>query len=83
MDIKKMRATAMRNYCNGGDTIVECMDDKQCQEFIDGFKHLDESGQEKALMAFIREGYSITMEHKAAANYFSGEPIHDLGKGWY
>jgi len=36
--VEEVKALAKANYTKGGDTIVECFDDKQIQEYITGVK---------------------------------------------
>ena len=36
LTIEKVKEIAMKNYNSGGDVVIECWDDKDIQEFIDG-----------------------------------------------
>lgn len=62
LTIERVKELAMKNYEKGGDTIIECYEDKEIQELID-----DGIDTEKKLLKFFKDGYEINEEYRKAA----------------
>lgn len=65
LTIKHVKEIAMQLYEKGGDTIIECYEDKQIQALIDA-QGID---TENKLRNFIQQGYEIDEEYRKAALY--------------
>ena len=50
LTVKKVKEIAKKNYNNGGDTIIECWDNKNIQDFIDGTGEYNKPATIKDLM---------------------------------
>lgn len=64
LTIEKVKELARKNYCKGGDIIVECYEDKEIQELIDNGIDTEEK-----LLKMFRERYEIDEEYRKAALY--------------
>jgi len=64
LTIERVKELAMENYCKGGDTIVECYEDKEIQELIDRGVNT-----EAKLLKMFREQYEIDEEYRQAAKW--------------
>ena len=66
LTIEQVKKLAMKNYEKGGDTIVECYEDKEIQELIDN--GID---TEKKLLKFFKDGYEIDEEYRKASLWYA------------
>ena len=64
LTIERVKELAMKNYCKGGDTIVECYEDYQIQDLIDRGVNT-----EKKLLKFFQDQYEIDEEYRAVAKW--------------
>ena len=64
LTIERVKELAMKNYCKGGDTIVECFEDKEIQELIDKGVNTEEK-----LLKMFREQFEIDEEYRKAAKW--------------
>ena len=62
--IERIKELAIQNYNKGGDTIVECYDDKMIEELI----NIGINTEEK-LLEFFKTQYEIDEEYRKAANW--------------
>ena len=82
LTIERVKELAKQNYCKGGDTIVECYEDYQIQELIDGGVDTEEK-----LLQMFQEQYEIDEEYRQAAKWYAYGTTDDeeiaefLGKG--
>ena len=66
LTIERVKELAKQNYCKGGDTIVECYEDYQIQELIDGGVDTEEK-----LLKMFQEQYEIDEEYRQAAKWYA------------
>lgn len=64
LTIERVKELAMKNYSKGGDTIVECYEDKEIQQLIDRGINT-----EKKLLKFFKDQYEVDEEYRAAAKW--------------
>ena len=82
LTIERVKELAMKNYCKGGDTIIECYEDKEIQELIDRGINTEEK-----LIEMFQEQYEIDEEYRQAAKWHAYGTTDDeeiaefLGKG--
>lgn len=50
LTIEEVKKVAMKHYNNGGDTIIECWEDREIQEWIDGAGVWYKPGSKKELL---------------------------------
>ena len=64
--VERVKELALENYNKGGDTIVECYEDKQIEELI-------KSGidTEEKLLDWFKTQYEIDEEYRKAANWYA------------
>ena len=65
LTVEKVKELAMKNYCKGGDIIIECYTDKGIQELID-----NGMDTKKKLMDFFKGNFEYDEEHRKAALYY-------------
>ena len=66
LTIEKVKEIAQELYTKGGDTIVECYEDKQIQALIKRGINTEEK-----LRDFIQEQYEINKEYRKAALWYA------------
>ena len=64
LTIERVKELAMKNYCKGGDTIVECYEDYQIRDLIDNGVDTEEK-----LLDFFQKHFEIDEEYRKAAKW--------------
>ena len=73
LDYKGFIDYAEKHYDKGGDSYVECWDEKTFNEYVEKFGPITKRGA----LAMFRENRMIEHEYEAAARWYAGEGI-----GW-
>lgn len=64
LTIERVKELAQKNYCKGGDTIVECYEDYQIRDLIDSGINTEEK-----LLNFFQSQYEVDEEYRQAAKW--------------
>lgn len=73
LDYKGFIDYAEKHYYKGGDSYVECWDEKTFSEYVENFGPITKS----SALTMFRENYAMEREYEAAARWYAGEGI-----GW-
>ena len=66
LTIARVKELALKNYNKGGDTIIECFENKEIQELIDRGVNT-----EAKLLEMFHEQYEIDEEYRKAAKWYA------------